>query len=324
LLLLLLLFFTIAGSTQSVSAVHSGATKVVQGIITTREGKPLVGATVELFDLTGSEVAKTETDSGGRFKVVTDAVAGQYELIITNSGQLNDEQVKLGRTDLTMKVVVSAAGQDGFGQGRFTVSARRLGISPKVRTHIAVAQQRFEHGDLPEAMNELEAAMGNCPSCSEAWSMRAFMKLSAKDFSGAIDDGLHAIALDRNNAEAHLALGTAYNSMMDFSGAEVLLRSSLELHPDSWQAQLELAKTWYGQNRLVLALRQLDLIEHDFPDIHLVRANVLIRLGRKRAGAKEFDAFLREVPGDRRAPQIRQIMAEIARDEAGDPETYSP
>jgi tetratricopeptide (TPR) repeat protein len=298
--------------------------KLIRGVITTQDGKALAGATIELFNLTGISVAKSVTDSNGRFDIVTDAVAGEYELIIANSRQLNEEQIKLGRTDLSMKIVVTAATQDNLDQTRYKVSARQLGIPPKARARIAVAQDEFEKGHLRKAMNELEGAIEISPSCSEAWSMRAFMRLAAKNIPGAIDDGLHAVELDRTNAEAYLALGSAYNSTSDFDTAETHLRRSLEIRPNSWQAQLELAKTWYGQRKFVLALQELDLIERDFPDIHLVRANVLISLGRKPEGAGEFRTFLREVPGDRRTPQIQRILLEIARgDKSAPPETNS-
>ena len=321
----LILLLTLFGpsSLQSQSAVDRSP-KLIRGVITTQAGKALAGATVELFDLSGASVAKSETHPDGRFEIVTNAGAGEYELIIANSRQLNDEQIKLGQTDLSMKIVVSGSPQDSFDQTRYKVSARQLSIPPKARARIAVAQEEFEKGNLAEAMNDLEAAMEIFPSCSEAWSMRAFMKLSAKNISGAIDDGLHAVELDRNNAEAYLALASAYNSEKDFNSAETRLRRSLEIRPNSWQAQLELAKTWYGQRKFVLALQELDLIDHDFPDIHLVRANVLINLGRKLEGAREFETFLREVPGDRRTNQIQRILTEIARGEkAGPRETNS-
>jgi Tfp pilus assembly protein PilF len=238
-------------------------------------------------------------------------MAGEYELIVTNSGQLNGEHVRLGRADLDVKLAVSAA-DNNLDQATYRISARQLSVSPKTRARIAAAQKKFEMGDTRAAMTDLDAAMKLSPTSSEAWSMRAFIKLAARDSDGAIRDASHAEDLDRGNSEAYLALGSAYNSQREFRTAETNLRRALVLRPSSWQAELELAKAWYGQKKFVLALRQLDLIQRDFPDVHLVRANILISVGRKRDGAKEFGKFLRAVPGDRRAPQIRRILAEIS------------
>ena len=141
--------------------------------------------------------------------------------------------------------------------------------------------------------------------------MRAFVRMSMRDVAGATADALHAEELDNGNADAFLALASAYNASQRFPEAETELQQALYLRPDSWQARLELAKTWYGERRFALALRQLELIERDFPDVHLVRANTLVSLGRKREAAEEFRTFLQEAPTDSRALQIQQIMAQL-------------
>lgn len=308
-LLLFLLALIIAGTQKSV-AEENGPSKLVRGVLTTLDGNPLSGATVEIFDHAGVQVARSVTDSDGQFAIVTDAAAGEYQLIVTNSGQLNAEWVQLGRTDLNIKLAVSPV-QKGLDQAEHTISARQLAMPSKTRARIAAAQKKFDEGNISGAIHQLNTALTLSPSCSEAWSMRAFIRLSDRDLAGAIRDASRASELDRNNAEALVALGTALNSQKSFDTAESNLRRALALNPGSWQAQLELAKAWYGQKRFVMALRQLDLIPRDFPDIHLVRANILMNLGRKREGAEEFEVFLRAVPGDRRAAQIKAIMAEI-------------
>jgi hypothetical protein len=83
------------------------------------------------------------------------------------------------------------------------------------------------------------------------------------------------------------------------------------LRPDSWQARLELAESFYGQGEFVLALCELDLANVDFPDAHLVRGNVLMQLGRRPEAAEEFSAFMREAPGDPRGEQIQHIAGTL-------------
>lgn len=309
-------------STSSVSAGEMGRLKLIRGVLTTSDEKAIVGATVEILDRSGKTVAKSLSDPNGEFEVQTDAAPGEYELIVTNSDQFNAERVQIGRTDLNIRLRVSAA-PTGVNHALYKISARQLAISPKTRARIAAAQDKFEKGNISEALTELDTAGRLSPSCSEAWSMRAFIKLADRDVAGAINDASHALDLDRTNPEAYLALGSAYNSENDFDRAETNLRRALGLNPDSWQAKLELAKTWYGQKRHVIALRQLDLIRSDFPDVHLLRANILISLGRKQEGAEQFAIFLRAVPSDRRAPQIRQIIGEITRAESSGAPTTS-
>jgi regulator of sirC expression with transglutaminase-like and TPR domain len=64
-------------------------------------------------------------------------------------------------------------------------------------------------------------------------------------------------------------------------------------------------------------LCELDLANIDFPDAHLVRANVLMRLERRQEAVEEFGAFLREAPKDPRGEQIRRIVATLPRENRG-------
>jgi len=139
--------------------------------------------------------------------------------------------------------------------------------------------------------------------------MRAIIKLAEKDPAGAVDDARRAVSLDPADAESLVTLAMVYNSLNDFQKAEETIRHALRLRPDSWQGRLELAKSFYGQGELVLALCELDLANIDFPDAHLVRGNVLMRLQRRQEALEEFGAFLREAPKDPRGEQIRRIGA---------------
>ena len=291
----------------------ASAQKLLRGIVSTQDAQPLVNATVEIVDVLGNSVGKSETDSDGKFEIITDAPAGGYELVITHRGRLNAEQISLAPSELRVNVVVATSAANTSGDSRYAVSARRLAISEKARARLTAAQKEFEKGMTGAAMEQLQTAMEMSPSCSEAWSMRSFVRMSMRDVPGATADALHAKELDNGNADAFLALASAYNASRMFEEAETELQQALQLRPESWQARLELAKTWYGERRFGLALRQLELIERDFPDVHLIRANTLVSLGRKKEAAEEFRTFLQEAPTDSRALQIQQIIAHLDR-----------
>jgi predicted RNA polymerase sigma factor len=72
-----------------------------------------------------------------------------------------------------------------------------------------------------------------------------------------------------------------------------------------------MAKAFYGQEQFGWALRELDSFKIDFPDVHLVRANILVRMGRAREAAEEFVAFLGEAPHDSRNERIKKIVASM-------------
>ena len=72
-----------------------------------------------------------------------------------------------------------------------------------------------------------------------------------------------------------------------------------------------MAKSLYRQGELIPALRELELVHMDFPDVHLVRGSVLMGLDRGPEAAEEFDIFLQEAPLDPRNGRIRGLVAAL-------------
>jgi tetratricopeptide (TPR) repeat protein len=196
-------------------------------------------------------------------------------------------------------------------QETYTVSAQALRVPAKALAHLKSAQEKFAKSDFAAAQREIDHALQVDSTCAAAFSMRALLRLSSRDFNGAIEDARHAAALDPTDAIAYLALATAYNSVSEFQKAEGAAQQALRMRPDFWQGRLEMAKALYGEGRLVLALRELDELNKDFPDVHLVRANILVGLTRGEEAAQEFGRFLQEAPSDRRSNQVRRIVGGI-------------
>jgi len=94
--------------------------------------------------------------------------------------------------------------------------------------------------------------------------------------------------------------------LREFARVEQAEPQGMNMDPDSWQAQLEMAKSLCGQGPFVLALRELDLQQRDFPDVHLIRGNVLMRLERRQEAAEQFSVFLKQAPDDARRAPSRQ------------------
>jgi tetratricopeptide (TPR) repeat protein len=306
--------FLISGATPLIRAQTSEpqvSQKLVRGVVIL-SGHPLAGAIVELCNAEGVELASSVTDDSGEFQIKTDAPPGEYVLLVGEGEQWTDKPIAVNEVDLKMVIAVSALPDRGPQPPGYTVSPQQLKISASVRHHIAAAQIQFNQQNLPGAMREINQALKLNPASSSALTMRAFMHLAAKEMAAAAEDAGQATRIDSSNAEGYLALGTAYNSLKNYRQAEGALRQALALRPNSWQTRLELAKTWYGQKRFVLALRGLQMVDRDFPDVHLVRANILMYLGRAQEGLAEFRTFLEETPQDPRGEQIRRILADHA------------
>jgi tetratricopeptide (TPR) repeat protein len=190
-----------------------------------------------------------------------------------------------------------------------TVSLAQLSIPAKVIKHLEAAQKRFSSHDMPGTLAEIEHALKIDSRCARAFSLRSFVKLAMNDFNGAIEDAVRAVALDPHDAESYLALATAYNDAGQFAKAADAALRAINMSPNAWQGRLELAKSLYGQSQYVMALNALNFIRKDFPDVHLVRADVLMQLERSREAAEEFKLFMKQAPNDPRDGRIRQIVA---------------
>jgi tetratricopeptide (TPR) repeat protein len=280
-------------------------------LIVTAQGHPVARAAVEVRDLRGIKMATGLTDTAGSFAISTAAKPGEYMLLAAKELQIGDQRITLDQTDREVTIALPLAPAVGTSQQEYTVSAQTLGVPAKARSHLKLAQEKFSKSDFAGAQSEIDRALQVDSTCAAAFTMRAFLRLSSRDFNGAIDDATRGHALDPSDANAYLALATAYNSVSRFQKAEAAALQALGVRPDLWQGRLEMAKALYGEGRLVLTLRELDELNKDFPDVHLLRANTLVALGRTEEAAQEFALFLKEAPGDRRSEQVNRIVAEL-------------
>lgn len=191
---------------------------------------------------------------------------------------------------------------------RLEVSVAELKVPNKVWVHLQAAHRALSNRNLNEAAKQTDQALRIDSNCGAALAMEAFVDLAGKNPMDAINHATRAAAVDPSNTEALLALAMANNAVAHFTEAQRAAREALRLNPNSWEARLELAKTFYGEERFDAALAELDRASKDFPDVHLVRGNVLIRLGRSKEGAAEFAVFLQEAPHDSRVDAIRHLI----------------
>lgn len=309
-LVFLLLSASVGAGAQVPNAIEQN---LLHGSIFTAQGQPAVEAAVELRDLRGIKIASALTDGTGNFEIDSGAAPGEYVFLVSTGYQIRYEQVLLAQPGLELSLAMPAGTtSDAPATGRYVVSAKQLGVPAKARERLAAAQESFRKLKIDEAEREIDGALRSDPDFAQAFAMRAFIRLAQKDANGAVEAARRAVSLDSDDPESFVALAMSYNSLREFQEAENAAWRALSLRPDSWQGRLELAKAWYGQSRFVVALREMDELIQDFPDVHLVRANVLARLNREQEAAGEFGRFLQQAPEDPRSEQVRRIVARVA------------
>jgi tetratricopeptide (TPR) repeat protein len=308
--LVLSLLFLITSLSAGAQTPDGSRLTLIHGLIVTSEGQPVARAAVEVRDLRGMKMAAGFTDSHGRFAITTAAKLGESVLLVTNELQIREERITLDQPDREVTIALSVIPESvaATSQQMYTVSAQALRVPEKARRHLQLAHREFSKSNFAGAEKEVDQALQIDSMCATAFSMRALLRLASRDSNGAVEDATRALALDPSKVDAYIALATAYNSLREFRSAETAAQQALSRRSDFWQGRLELAKALYGEDRFVLALRELDELSNDFPDVHLVRANVLQRLDRSQEAAEEFSQFLREAPNDPRSAQVKRIV----------------
>jgi tetratricopeptide (TPR) repeat protein len=195
----------------------------------------------------------------------------------------------------------------------YSVSVRQLKVSSRARAHLERAQKAFVEANMAEALKEIERTLVSDPQCAQALTMRSLIRLTLRDLEGAATDSGQATALDPNDGQAFLVLATAYNARGETAAAITAAQQALRLSSDLWQARLEIAKALYQQGRFEPALHELEFLHVNFPDVHLVRGDVFMMLGRRKEGSNEFRLFLLQAPTDPRVARIQQIIADSER-----------
>jgi Tetratricopeptide repeat len=307
---LLFLCWLILASPATAQTRADKTGKLVHGSIVTTEGHPVRNARVEIRDLRGVQIGSSVSDSAGSFKITIAAKSGQYLVRADKASQVGTQWITLDQPDLAVEIALPATSEAvALAPPNSTVSAVQLRVPSKAWVHLQSAHKEFSKGNLLGAANEVDRALAVDPACAPAFSMRAFLKLAAKDPQAAVGNAEQAARMDPHDAESFVALAMAYNSLKEFEKAAEAARRALTLRADSWQGKLEMAKSLYGQSQFIPALCELDEVDKDFPDVHLVRGQVLVSLGRSQDAAQEFGLFLKQEPSDPRSEQIKRIVA---------------
>lgn len=304
---LLLLFFC-AGSISRVAVAEMQ--KSLHGSISVAPGMPAAATVVELWDLQGAKKASGITDRTGNFDITGPLEPGEYVLLVDSGNNINSQLVRMEGPDAEISVVLPPH-EPYRVRSAYTVPAAQIGVSAKARARLKAADSCFRRAKFDQAMTEIDSALRIDPEYALAFALRAFIWLGKKDPVRASEDARLAVSLDPGVADGFIALAISDDSLGKFNDAELAAEHALALRPDSWQARLELAKSFYKLGDFVVALRELDLAKIDFPDAYVIRADVLLALGRKNEAGDEFRTFLRQAPNDPRRPQVENILTTL-------------
>ena len=183
--------------------------------------------------------------------------------------------------------------------------------SPEYHLFMGKAHLNLEQYDM--ALADFQAAAEANPKLTFVHFNMGLAYLKKQDYEHARDEFLKDAAVEPELPFNYDQLGDVYSLMQQDSNAEKSYRQALQRDPRLVNSYVGLAKAYQRQQKYPQALTAIDSagkLDSGRTDIHYVRGQILIHMGRKEEGRKELEASVR-LDNERRAERQKQVEGGI-------------
>jgi Flp pilus assembly protein TadD len=283
----------------------------------------IVGVRVDLRAFTGGTVATAFTSGPGNFEF-NNVTAGSYEIVIQQMGyQALTQRVDVNGSIYGLFLELRATPRaSSVTPGRQTVSARELSIPRKA--HDAMEKGLallYGKSDYQGSVKQFERATQEYPNYYEAYAQMGVAYLDLGNAAKSEQALRKSLDLSQEHyVDAFFWLATLLSDGEHFADAEVLARKGVELDPNSWQANSELARALLGLNRPAEAEKSALAavkVRSDSPRLYLILANIHTQLQDNSALLDDLNNYLKLAPAGPFADQVRQ-QRKLVQQELGD------
>lgn len=275
----------------------------------------LDGARLLLESTRGPSLGTFFSGDGGRF-TFSNIPAGTYVLVVDLTGyQSVSQQLDLFNDERALQVELrKTAGTSDKGPN--TVSVRDLSIPRKAHDQMEKGLDLlYRKSDYQGSLKPFEKAIEEYPDYYEAYAQIgvAYMKLadtanSEKAFQKSIE------VSHQKYQDAYLGLAELSLNGHHFADAEIFARNAVEIDPNSWRAQSQLARALVELHRAseaepsaVAAVK----LKPDNPTLFLLLANIHMQLQNDRALLNDLNQYLKLAPTGPFAEQARRQRDEL-------------
>jgi tetratricopeptide (TPR) repeat protein len=179
--------------------------------------------------------------------------------------------------------------------------------SPEFHMLIGKGHLNLEQYDM--ALSELQAAAAADPKLPFVHFNLGLTYLKKQNYEQARDEFLKDAVVEPDLALNYDELGDVYSFMQQDGDAEKSYREALRRDPRLSNSYVGLAKIYQRQEKYARALSAIDSAEKLAPNasnIHYLRGQVLLHMGRKEEGKKEMETSIR-TDNERRAEREKQV-----------------
>src|SRR4030088_2941019 len=174
--------------------------------------------------------------------------------------------------------------------------------------HLIMEKSHLNLEQYDMALNEFQAAARANPNLTFVHFNLGLTYLKKQDYEHARDEFLKDAAIEPDLALNYDELGDVYTLMQQDSDAEKNYREALRHDSRLSNSYIGLAKIYQRQEKYAQALSAIDSAEKLAPNatnIHYLRGQVLLHMGRKEEGQKEMGTSVR-IDKERRAERQKQ------------------
>jgi protein O-GlcNAc transferase len=178
-------------------------------------------------------------------------------------------------------------------------------------------------GQLEEALERYEAAVGLAPGLARAHFNRGNILLDKGDAAGALAAYEQAVKYKPDSAAAHYNIGSAHLRLGNTSEAMAACRQAIALKPDFADAHVSLGMALgkRGEHReAISSYRRAAQIRPDSAELHYTLGRLMMESGQAGEAIASFDTVLALNPDDAHAHHSRGIaLQELGRFDAAIP-----
>ena len=175
--------------------------------------------------------------------------------------------------------------------------------------HLFMGKAHLNLGQYDQALADFQAAEKANPTLTFVHFNLGLTYLKKQDYERARDEFLKDAALEPDLAFNYDELGDVYSLMQQYSEAEKAYKEALQHDPRLLNSHVGLAKAYQHTQSYQQALGAIDAagkIDPERPDIHYLRGQILLRLGRQVEGKKELQTSVR-LDNEHRAQRQKQV-----------------
>jgi tetratricopeptide (TPR) repeat protein len=288
-------------------------------------GREIADARVTLSATSGGMLAFDNTNSGGQFTL--DGIPrGAYTIAVEHPdyAPLTQQLITDGRISFSVQLSLRKKPAAPGASPAAPAPPETPAAPPARVTGIPrAAQDAMNRGmdllyvksDVRGSIEQFERATREYPGFYEAYTQIGAARTALGDSAEAAKAFRKAIELSEGKyADAYAGLAGVLSNDKHFSDAEAAARKIVELNPDDWRGQAELARALHGQERYQDAEAPADRavkLAPDNPTLQLMRSSIHLQLKNLPAMLEDLDAYLKLVPTGPEADRMRELRARV-------------